>query len=83
VVIRLDASEQPGMPRIRPLPVSVAKRMASVPWLCRQAAHEARARLLSRGSGLGAAPEQSIVFSVPIAGGVLGAINTRLAAEAV
>ena len=31
MVIRLDASEQPDMPRIRPLPVSVARRTASVP----------------------------------------------------
>jgi hypothetical protein len=31
------------MPRIRPLPVSVAQRMAPVSWLCRQSAYEARA----------------------------------------
>jgi hypothetical protein len=46
VVIRLDALEQPDMPRIRPLPVSVAERMASVPWLRRQSAHEL-ARLMA------------------------------------
>jgi len=36
--------------RTRPVPVSVAERMASVPWLCRQSAHEARPPDGSRGS---------------------------------
>jgi hypothetical protein len=34
------------MLRIRPLPISVAERMASVPWLRRQSAHEL-ARLMA------------------------------------
>ena len=43
MVIGLDALKQPDLPYIRPLPVSVAGRVASVPWLWRQSAHEVRA----------------------------------------
>jgi hypothetical protein len=39
-----------GIPRIRPLPVSVTERMASVPWRRSQSAHEARAPDGSQGS---------------------------------